>query len=80
MASWELLAYSTALRTDIRYRAYTRSRAVAEKFTKIPRINFTDSGHGIVFYAYEMRLGEQRKLTCGILREYVNKHMKGAPR
>lgn len=38
---------------DIRYREYTRSQRRAELFKKIPMVQLTDSGHGIVFSARE---------------------------
>ena len=79
MPHWELLAFSTEMRGDVRYREYTRSREKAERFGRIPRIDFTDSSHGIVFSAYEMRPGEVRQKTCHTLREYVNQHMRKKP-
>lgn len=53
MSVWVLEAYGTDSRygDDVRYRAYTTSAKRAEEFAKIPRIQFTDSGHGIVFVA-----------------------------
>lgn len=33
---------------DVRYRSYTKSAKIAERFKRVPRINFTDSGHGII--------------------------------
>jgi hypothetical protein len=35
----------------IRHREYTTSKRKSERFALIPRIDFTDSGHGIVFSA-----------------------------
>lgn len=35
----------------VRHREYTTSKRKAELFERIPRIQFTDSGHGIVFTA-----------------------------
>ena len=46
---YELLAYNTECMQDIRYRKYTTSKKKAEAFNNIPKIQFTDSGHGIVF-------------------------------
>ena len=39
---------STANWQDVRYREYTTSAKKAEIFKDVPRISFTDSGHGIV--------------------------------
>jgi len=72
---YELIAYNTDSRypQDVRYRTYTSSKRVAEIFNKIPKIQFTDSGHGIVFSAREKEKGirypERRELW-----DYVSKH------
>jgi hypothetical protein len=40
---------STENWSDVRYRAYTRSLSKADQFKRrVPKIQFTDSGHGIV--------------------------------
>lgn len=39
---------STADWCDVRYRCYTQSVKTAERFKKVKRVEFTDSGHGIV--------------------------------
>lgn len=54
---YELIGYSTDSRypDDVRHREYTTSRKKAELFDQIPKIQFTDSGHGIVFAAVEHR-------------------------
>jgi hypothetical protein len=44
---------STADYKDCRYREYTTSKRKADLFAKVPRIPFTDSGHGIVPYVRE---------------------------
>jgi len=44
---------STANWQDIRYREYTSSAKKAELFRGVPRIDFTDSGHGIVPHVRE---------------------------
>lgn len=69
---YELEAYSTANYSDIRYRAYTTSKKKADAFESIPKIQFTDSGHGIVFSAH---LVSKRKPTNNSLSEYVRKHL-----
>lgn len=50
MSVWKLEAYDTDMR-EARCREYTTSKRMAEKWERIPRIQFTDSGHGIVFIA-----------------------------
>ena len=72
---WELEAYNTDCRysSDIRYREYTSSQKKAEAFQKIPKIQFTDSGHGIVFTAI-IHAGK-RKPTISILADYVRQHI-----
>ena len=72
---YELEAYNTDCRysQDVRYRAYTTSKKKADAFDKIPKIQFTDSGHGIVFNAREF-VG-RRKSNIYTLRDYVNKHL-----
>lgn len=61
--TYELIGFNTdsRYRDDVRHREYTTSAAKADEFEKIPRIQFTDSGHGIVFQAREMAPGERRK-------------------
>lgn len=39
---------STANWDDVRYREYTTSARKAKAFEAVPKIQFTDSGHGIV--------------------------------
>lgn len=48
---WELEAYDTEMR-EARSREYTRSKKMADLWNQIPRIQFSDSGHGIVFNAH----------------------------
>ena len=75
--TYELVAYNTDCRyqQDIRYREYTNSKKRAEQFNKIPKIQFTDSGHGIVFHSRELKFREHRKPTISILRDYVQEHL-----
>jgi hypothetical protein len=72
---WELLAYNTDMRyrDDVRYRQYTRSKKKAERFAQIPKIQFTDSGHGIVFVAREH--SGKRKPTIRQVADWVRQHM-----
>ena len=53
MSVWELIGYGTDSRYGayVRHREYTTSQKKAELFAQIPRIQFTDSGHGIEFAA-----------------------------
>ena len=73
---YELIAYSTDHRygDDVRYREYTSSKKKAERFGKIPKIQFTNSGHGIVFQAWEhkgRRNPEVRELAKYIQEELM---------
>lgn len=54
MQLWMLVAYNTENSLEARYRVYTSSPKRARAFAKIPKIQFTDSGHGIVFAAREV--------------------------
>lgn len=76
MSTWMLEAYDTSFRGEdgVRHRSYTRSRRKAGAFAAIPRIQFTDSGHGIVFYAEEHRLGSRRLPARRGLEDYIRKH------
>jgi len=47
---YELYGYDTEARDD-RVREYTSSKQLADLWKQIRRIQFTDSGHGIVFGA-----------------------------
>lgn len=71
-----LEAYNTDSRypSDVRFRKYTTSKKLADKFRQIPKIQFTDSGHGIVFSASEHK--GLRKPERGELAKYVREHMK----
>jgi len=72
---YELVAYNTDCRysQDVRYRVYTTSKKKAEAFDKIPKIQFTDSGHGIVFCTREHK--GHREKTISVLRDYVKKYI-----
>ena len=74
MAVWELIGFNTDQRySDVRWREYTRSKRKAERFAQIPKIQFSDSGHGIVFDA-RLHSGA-RKPVVRVLSEYVAEHM-----
>lgn len=74
MPRYELLGFNTDMRypDDVRWRGYTTSTRQAERFAKIAKIPFSDSGHGIVFIAREMRPGEKRKAVRRSLSDHVN--------
>ena len=76
---YELVAFNTDCRyqQDIRYCAYTSSKTKADKFDQIPKIQFTDSGHGIVFNSREHK--GHRKPCINNLSDYVNKYLTPAP-
>ncbi len=81
MPTWLLEGYGTdsRYRDDVRYRAYTTSRKRAEAFNRIPRIQFTDSGHGIVFLATELPPRTRRLPLRHSLSDYVSEHLKVTP-
>lgn len=80
MTTWLLEGFGTEYSPtgDVRYREYTTSKRRAEKFRQIPRIQFTDSGHGIEFVATELAPRTKRLPLRHALTDYVNEHMKGA--
>lgn len=73
--TYELVAYNTDSRypDDVRYREYTSSKKRADLFNKIPRIPFSDSGHGIVFSVRE-HTGKRKELRDE-LSDYVFQQM-----
>ncbi len=78
---WELTGRSTEERGEngVRHREYTTSATTAKLFGQIPRLQFTDSGHGIVFAADE-HSGKRQPVRR---MEYVAEHMarlRKAPR
>lgn len=50
MSVWELEGYDTD-RREARWRQYTQNPHTADLWVRIPKIQFSDSGHGIVFTA-----------------------------
>jgi len=71
---YELIGFNTDQRyDDVRYRSYTSSQKRAELFKQIPKIQFGDSGHGIVFSAREHK--GKRKPTVTNLGYYVNEQL-----
>ncbi len=65
---------STADWDDIRYREYTTSVRKAEAFKKIPKIQFTDSGHGIVPVVNDHK--GRRDKPIMVLRDHVTGNLK----
>jgi hypothetical protein len=59
--------------SDVRYREYTSSRSRAEAFQKIKKIQFTDSGHGVVPVMREHT--GRRELCNNVLRQYVQEQI-----
>lgn len=69
MTTYCLEMRSTADWQDCRYRAYTKSVKKAEAFKLVSKIQFTDSGHGIVPVVTE---GERKRgPVINILAGYV---------
>jgi len=70
---YELIGYNTdsRYRDDIRHREYTTSAKKAELFRQIPKIQSTDSGHGIVFSAHEHRGPRQPVRRMNYVREQL---------
>lgn len=77
MPTFLLEAYGTDSRyfPDIRHRSYTTSRKKAEQFMAIPKIQFTDSGHGIVFWSEELPPRTHKLPSIRGLEEYIKEHL-----
>lgn len=75
MPVWMLEAYDTEMR-EARCREYTTSERKAKKWEEIPRIQFTDSGHGIVFIATPKKPGTGRLPTIRRM-EHADRHLRG---
>lgn len=73
MTTFVLEMRSTANWQDIRYREYTSSVKKAELFKGVPRIDFTDSGHGIVPHVREHRGRREPRnmLLADHVQEYI---------
>jgi hypothetical protein len=76
--TWILEAFNTDSRypDDVRYRDYTTSARKAEAFERIPKIQFSDSGRGIVFRAVELAPKTRRLPKILGLREHIEEHLK----
>lgn len=73
MPTWCLEMRSTERWTDVRYRDYTNSKKVAEAFKAVPKVRFSDSGHGVVPVVSEHR--GRRLPRVRSLSNYVSQHM-----
>lgn len=62
MTYYELYGMSTEDQ-KLRYRAYTTSERVAKEFeAAVPKIQFSDSGHGVVF-GYRLAPSKKPRIT-----------------
>jgi hypothetical protein len=74
--TYELIAFATTDPLgDIRYRVYTTNVRKAAAFSKIPRIQFSDSGHGIVFEFRVLKFNERRKPVIRLIESYVRSEL-----
>lgn len=73
---WECVGFSTEEHGEngIRHREYTTSEIKAELWGEIPRIQFTDSGHGIEFHASRHSGGRSPEKRG--LRDHVDENLK----
>ena len=72
MSAFVLEIRSTADWKDCRYRAYTTSQKRRDEFmARVKKVQFTDSGHGLVPHARELQKGARREPTNNVLREHV---------
>lgn len=70
---YELVGFNTdsRYRDDVRWREYTTSEKKAEQFGQIRKVQFSDSGHGIVFQAIPLDRGQRRKPERRALMSHV---------
>lgn len=81
MTVYRLEIFSSQQWSDVRYREYTMSATRAANFkTLVKRINFTDSGHGLVPLVSEHKAGTRRLPLISTLRDHVVECMAKAPR
>jgi len=76
---WCLEMRNTQDWSDCRYREYTQSARRAEWFGGVPKIQFTDSGHGVVPHAYEHKFGRRLPRVL-VVADHVQAHMRRMPR
>lgn len=63
---------------DVRFRAYTTSNKRRLEFcAKVKRIDFTDSGHGLVTSTRELEKGERRQPLVTTLADHVRDCIRG---
>lgn len=72
---YELLGISTENYNDVRWREYTTSKKKAARFSQIPRIQFSDSGHGIEFFVTEHARCHPNRPVVREVWAHVEKHM-----
>ena len=75
MTTYVLEMRSTQDWQDVRYRSFTVSKAKADRFRNVPRIQFTNSGHGIAPHVTEHKRGTPRGPEIWILGDHVREHM-----
>jgi hypothetical protein len=70
---YELIGFNTdsRYRDDVRWREYTTSEKRADEFGQIRKVQFSDSGHGIVFSAVPLKPGQRRKPIRRALMSHV---------
>lgn len=73
MPSYVLEMRSTANWQDVRYREYTTSAKKAAIFKGVPKIAFTDSGHGIIPVVREHsgRREPRNMMLCDHVQDYI---------
>lgn len=69
-----LTAWSSEDKNDVRYRRYTSSLRTKQAFERIPKIQFTDTGHGIIFSADQVE--SRRAPVVTILDKHVNAELR----
>lgn len=75
MTTYVLEMRSTANWQDVRYREYTTSEKKAEIFLGVPKVQFTDSGHGIVPHVREKAKGPREPRNM-MLADHVQDYIK----
>lgn len=71
--TWELTAVDTQTR-NVRHREYTNSSVRAQAWNRIPRIQFSDSYHGIIFVTARHH-ARKRLPYITALQDHVSKHL-----
>lgn len=78
MTLWECTGTSTEEHGEhaVRHRSYTTSKRTADLFARIPRIDFTDSGHGVVFHARVVGYNERPRRKPTRHMDYVDDQLR----